>query len=296
MQDALPIGDADRHPSRADIVPGEYATWPAPLRLTRVSSQYKARVRADALQLQQKNPTLRLSAGEIVHNDGTRASLIMLDGTIPMFSGGVKYNAPVAIYIVYNFPEACPLVYVRPVAGAVALIACGSLLDLIAVCLSIGMMIRPGHPFVDNSGLTTDPYLTSWRASTSTLSGLVDALTRSFSASPPVYSIPAPLAPGQPSAYGAATNTAHSGYAVAYSANAGYGGGASPAYQPPTVGSVTAVTRAVAASSVSRKDDLVARVTARLQEEMTLYYSRCVRGDFIPRSSDTVTLKGERRN
>ena len=74
-------------------------------------------MRADVVQLQQKTPTLRASVGEIVHNDGTHSSLLMLDGTIPMFVSGVKYNAPIAIYVVYNYPEASPLVYVRPVAG-----------------------------------------------------------------------------------------------------------------------------------------------------------------------------------
>ena len=29
----------------------------------------------------------------------------------------LQYNAPVALYIVYQYPEAAPLVYVRPVTG-----------------------------------------------------------------------------------------------------------------------------------------------------------------------------------
>lgn len=171
------------------------------------------------------------------------------------------------------------------------------------------MMIKPGHPYVDFSGLVRDPYITSWRSSSSTLPALIDALSQSFSTHPPLYSKPAgqpqqqpPRASAYPDHTGAGAATYASGYASNYSSgtqkpppqpqqsqpppqqysaygngpsnynsggyNAGGSGAASPA---PSTAYVVSVQPP---SGKSRKDGLIEQVTSRLQEEMTMYYSR----------------------
>lgn len=245
--------------------------------LAEVSYPFRGRVRADVVQLIHKTPTLKPSIGEIVHNDGTRASLLLLDGTIPMICGGQKYNAPVAIYIVYQYPEMAPLVYCRPTSG---------------------MIIKQNHPFVDNSGLVKEPYLISWRASSSTLPNLVDALSRSFGANPPLYAQPKQStvqssaavktyspshshpqgASSQYSGYtypSSTTNTTSSGsaaYAYGYGSHGGYINNSSQ----PSYGTSSTSTNVMAVNPPAKrtKERLIAEVTSKLQEEMTMYYSR----------------------
>lgn len=144
------------------------------------------------------------------------------------------------------------------------------------------MIIKPGHPYVDYSGFTRDPYLSSWRAATSALSGLVDALSRSFSNAPPVYARPSqqPQAQAKPT-----TQLSHSYttvpdssvgsnlYAASYMGGSGYTSQqqAPPAYQQ-VIGQGKVI--GVQKSATHRKDELIAQVTTKLQEEMTIYYSR----------------------
>ena len=47
-------------------------------------------------------------------NDGTDKTLVVLDGTIPMFHNQKKYNCPVRFWLVLDYPMSPPICYVSP--------------------------------------------------------------------------------------------------------------------------------------------------------------------------------------
>src|SRR4051794_12716477 len=55
---------------------------------------------------------------------------------------------------------------------------------------SLDMIIKPGHPCVDSSGLCSIDYLSQWRPDMSNLIGLTYALSSIFSHDPPVFAKP----------------------------------------------------------------------------------------------------------
>lgn len=79
--------------------------------------------------------------GRIVHYDGKESKMVTLVGTISMEYRGNTYYAPIEIFIPYEYPEAAPIVYVRPTGD---------------------MRIKRRHNHVDSEGVVMIPYLTSW--------------------------------------------------------------------------------------------------------------------------------------
>jgi hypothetical protein len=109
-----------------------------------------------------------LSSPGAVKNDGTDKTLVVLDGTIPMFHNQKKYNCPVRFWLALDYPMSPPICYVSPTRD---------------------MGIKPRHVHVDNAGFIYHQYLTQWNVR-STLKDLCSTLTTVFSKDPPVYAKP----------------------------------------------------------------------------------------------------------
>lgn len=114
-----------------------------------------------------QTPSLMLTIDTFVHNTGATSTLLMIQGTIPIFFKANQYNIPVAFYLPEPFPTVAPLCYVKPVAG---------------------MLIKPRHLHVDTQGQIYLPYLRHWQPQSSTLVDLIAILSSVFSDDPPVYS------------------------------------------------------------------------------------------------------------
>jgi hypothetical protein len=53
----------------------------------------------------------------VVFNDGRSAELVKLKGTVPIYFKKVRYNIPVAFWLLQNFPDTAPLCFVEPTPG-----------------------------------------------------------------------------------------------------------------------------------------------------------------------------------
>ncbi|XP_053396804.1 tumor susceptibility gene 101 protein-like [Mercenaria mercenaria] len=109
---------------------------------------------------------LRPKIDDFVFNDGTRKSLLQLDGTIPVNYKGSIYNIPICIWLMDTHPYNPPMVYVRPTST---------------------MQIKSGRN-VDMNGKIDLPYLREWKYPNSDLLGMIQILTIVFGEEPPVYS------------------------------------------------------------------------------------------------------------
>ena len=95
--------------------------------------------------------------------------MLRLSGTIPIYYSGNQYNIPVEIWMPEAYPFAAPTCYVRPTQD---------------------MMIRPGHPHVDQNGLILLPYTSNWDSDHS-LVELIGYQCSIFGTQPPVFRKPA---------------------------------------------------------------------------------------------------------
>lgn len=109
---------------------------------------------------------LRPKLEDFVFNDGTRKSLLQLDGTIPVNYKGSIYNIPICIWLMDTHPYNPPMVYVRPTST---------------------MQIKSGRN-VDMNGKIDLPYLREWKYPNSDLLGMIQILSIVFGEEPPVYS------------------------------------------------------------------------------------------------------------
>jgi ESCRT-I complex subunit TSG101 len=148
------------------------------------------RLRQDIYSLIQCIPTLFPAQDTFVTNEGKSYLMLLLDGTLPISFHGAIYQIPINIWISDQYPVGPPLCYVVPTPG---------------------MMLCPGHPCVDASGLVDDrlPYIRQWRADTSNLIGLAYALQNAFSIKPPVFAKP----PESPTGH---LPTSHNGLQASY--------------------------------------------------------------------------------
>ncbi|MCO5586655.1 hypothetical protein L7F22_040597 [Adiantum nelumboides] len=78
------------------------------------SEDVKLLIRQHLLNLMQELPSLRAKPAPFVHNDGTSANLLQVEGTVPMTFHGVSYNIPVIIWLLESYPKAPPRVFVSP--------------------------------------------------------------------------------------------------------------------------------------------------------------------------------------
>eukprot|EP01089_Gocevia_fonbrunei_P015682 TRINITY_DN4651_c0_g1_i1.p1 TRINITY_DN4651_c0_g1~~TRINITY_DN4651_c0_g1_i1.p1 ORF type:complete len:343 (+),score=59.82 TRINITY_DN4651_c0_g1_i1:54-1082(+) len=138
------------------------------------------RVRTDVAAVTKIFLSLRAVDDTFVSNDGQSHLLISLIGTIPIQYRGATYNIPLQIWLLQSYPLSPPIAYVRPTQD---------------------MAVRPKHKNVDASGLCYLPYLSSWKAATCDLIGLILALQQIFSLEPPVYAKPTRVVSTPPMSY-----------------------------------------------------------------------------------------------
>lgn len=125
---------------------------------------------------------LRPKVDDFVFNDGTRKTLLLLDGTIPVNYRGSVYNIPICIWLLDTHPYNPPMVFVRPTST---------------------MQIKQSRN-VDMNGKIDLPYLREWKYPSSDLLGMIQILTIVFGEEPPVYSrVQQP--PQQPARYPGST-------------------------------------------------------------------------------------------
>eukprot|EP00271_Cylindrocystis_brebissonii_P017516 TRINITY_DN458_c0_g1_i1.p1 TRINITY_DN458_c0_g1~~TRINITY_DN458_c0_g1_i1.p1 ORF type:complete len:591 (+),score=45.54 TRINITY_DN458_c0_g1_i1:122-1894(+) len=122
-------------------------------------------------------PSLKARKAPFTHNDGQHILLLQLEGTIPMYYQGRAYNIPVGVWLLEGFPRAPPLLFVTPTRD---------------------MVIKPGHSFVDASGVVDIPYLREWTYPRSNLSDLVSDCSALFGKETPLYSSSSLTHPIQP--------------------------------------------------------------------------------------------------
>mmetsp|Transcript_9152 Transcript_9152/g.13734 ORF Transcript_9152/g.13734 Transcript_9152/m.13734 type:complete len:384 (-) Transcript_9152:128-1279(-) len=129
-------------------------------------SEYKNvnRVRMDVKELLAQSKSLIPKIEDYYFNNGSKATLLSIGGTIPIHFRGAQYNIPVKFYIPKEYPKKPPIGYVTP---------------------TINMRIRHGHPNVDDSGNIYMSY-PIWRDN-GTLSMMCFELMQKFSLKPPVY-------------------------------------------------------------------------------------------------------------
>lgn len=106
--------------------------------ITNMRCSNQARVRNDISTLCAKYPGLRFRSTEHIHNDGTEAKLIMLEGTIPITFRTAIYHIPIELLVSSSYPESIPLSFVRPVKG---------------------MEVVNQHRYVNTNGKVFHPYL-----------------------------------------------------------------------------------------------------------------------------------------
>ncbi|OQR99144.1 hypothetical protein ACHHYP_07257 [Achlya hypogyna] len=207
------------------------------------------RVRQDVETLLRQIPSLSPQSGVYTHNNGTTSTMLSLSGTIPIYYNGNQYNIPVEIWMPEAYPFAAPTCYVRPTAD---------------------MMIRPGHPHVDQNGLILLPYSTHWDSDHS-LVELIGYQCSVFGTQPPVYKRPAHQpAPTYTPTY---TNPYESHMQPSTSAaQYGYQQPPQSQYNPPsyTQPTYTAYAQPTPDPSIKLKAD----ATEKLQHEMQKLYKR----------------------
>ncbi|KAG6533860.1 protein ELC-like [Zingiber officinale] len=121
--------------------------------------------------------SLRPRAASFTHDDGRSSYLLQAEGTIPIVYRGTTYNLPASVWLLEQYPRRPPSVFLTPTSD---------------------MLVKPGHPLVDPSGLVRAaavPYLASWVYPSSNLVDLVRSLSHLFGLDPPLYSHPAAALP-----------------------------------------------------------------------------------------------------
>ncbi|KAG5897342.1 hypothetical protein JTB14_030228 [Gonioctena quinquepunctata] len=98
-------------------------------------------------------------------NDGSRADLVNLSGTIPVRYKGSLYNIPICIWLIDTHPKNAPICYVKPTAD---------------MSIKVSM-------FVDQNGKVYLPYLHDWVSNVSDLLGLIQVMIVTFGDQPPVF-------------------------------------------------------------------------------------------------------------
>mmetsp|Transcript_15351 Transcript_15351/g.25028 ORF Transcript_15351/g.25028 Transcript_15351/m.25028 type:complete len:460 (-) Transcript_15351:27-1406(-) len=154
---------------------------------TTYKTEFRGRITKDVNEVFQQWSSLKVETDVHYSNDGTSQTLIVLNGTVPIFYTGTQYNIPMTFWITKDYPLSPPLVYVTPTST---------------------MQVARNHDYVSPDGTVYLPYLNQWNPSRSNLTGLINTCKSVFSNFPPVHarapnSTPAPP-PQQkaPPAYG----------------------------------------------------------------------------------------------
>jgi ESCRT-I complex subunit TSG101 len=130
------------------------------------------RIRQDVQQVMYNCTTLRPNVGifQSPNNGGpSQLTLFYLSGVVPIMYHGVTYNIPVTVYLDPPYPNVPPRVFVTPTSD---------------------MIIKPNHRYVDGNGRVYLPQISQWNAYRSSLAEIVGVCSSTFSAEPPVVSVP----------------------------------------------------------------------------------------------------------
>ncbi|XP_064990299.1 protein ELC-like [Musa acuminata AAA Group] len=136
------------------------------------SEDVKWHIRQHLVALAEAFSSLRPRTATFTHNDGRSAHLLQAEGTIPISFRGAVYHLPASVWLLESYPRRPPAVYLTPTRD---------------------MLVKPGHPLVDPSGLVREdaaPYLRSWVFPASNLVDLVRSLSHLFGLDPPLYTRP----------------------------------------------------------------------------------------------------------
>ncbi|GBG70919.1 hypothetical protein CBR_g8221 [Chara braunii] len=112
-------------------------------------------------------PGLTLTTSTFQYPDGRSSNILQVEGTIPMHFQSAKYNIPVKICLLEDYPRGPPLVSVVPTRD---------------------MVIKVPHPFVDATGVVRSSHLQHWVYPRSDLQSMVQQLSEMFGKNPPLYS------------------------------------------------------------------------------------------------------------
>lgn len=123
-------------------------------------------IRHHLVSLAEVFPSLPPKSALFTHNDGRSAQLLQAEGTIPILYAGVVYNIPAAIWLLENYPRSPPSVFLLPTRD---------------------MVVKRNHPYVDQSGHVSVPYLGNWIFPSSNLVDLVRTLSHLFGQEPPLF-------------------------------------------------------------------------------------------------------------
>ncbi|GBG78022.1 hypothetical protein CBR_g25956 [Chara braunii] len=124
------------------------------------------RIRSQIICLIRAFYLLDVSTGVYAHDNGRLVDVLQLDGTIPMVHRGIKYNLPIRVFLLEDFPRLPPMIYVVP---------------------SRDMIICANHPHVDASGKVSIPDLESWTYPLSSLFDTISTLSVICGENPPLY-------------------------------------------------------------------------------------------------------------
>ncbi|XP_010279323.1 PREDICTED: protein ELC-like [Nelumbo nucifera] len=137
----------------------------SPYALSYTNPEQKWLIREHLLSLLHDFPTLSPSADTFFHDDGNIVYILNASGHLPISSATPP--VPLTIWLHQDYPFSPPIVFLSPTPTTPLL---------------------PLHPFVHPSGLTTSPYLNTWRYPHSNLSDLAHNLVCLFSHHHPFFS------------------------------------------------------------------------------------------------------------
>ncbi|OMP11722.1 hypothetical protein COLO4_03716 [Corchorus olitorius] len=143
----------------------------SPYALSYSDSKQKWLILRHLLSLIQEYPSFRPSTDKFMHNDGTEVNLLCASGCVHVAATSAAPPIPLVIWIHENYPQKPPLVFVS--------------LDPVNP-------IHRHHPFVDTSGVTSPPYILTWKFPSCNLSGLLRNLVQLFSYDHPFSDSPPP--------------------------------------------------------------------------------------------------------
>lgn len=169
-----------------------------------------------------------------VFNDGRSANLVKLEGTVPIVFKSNRYNIPLSIWFLENYPTVAPLCYVVPTKD---------------------MRVKAGHSCVDSTGAVFVPYLRHWNPNRSNLRDLVTETSIKFSAEPPLFKHSGGNRGSTPS-YSQSTHLSIDSSSTAHKAHV-----RRQSFNPPK-------------EDGSVKDQMVTAVSRKLHQELTEYMTK----------------------
>jgi ESCRT-I complex subunit TSG101 len=139
--------------------------------LARLGGVYRdpSRVDRDAASLLKSSVGVNLMpiSAEMVENNGTTSTVLVLQGTIAIHFRSNTYQLLTDMYLPAGYPQRPPVAYVR--------------------LANSNMYLKENHRHVGPDGKIYLPYLHEWKPPTHNLIELVVAMSSVFSADPPVF-------------------------------------------------------------------------------------------------------------